>query len=210
MEPAEPVTLPCSQAKLGRGVRASAGHSWAPLPPLPTPGGVFIPPLSSAAPGVASPFVIDPRLALQPTVGASGWSSAAFQLPQFPSAPLGTPRVSESEGSDSEGSSASAAHDSAAAQLAELVYVFCPEAQPVSDSARPPRCGFESWFDPSPTLSSSRPYYAFTLGLRRWSPRCPIAQLRSTGAPSLCRQCYLGRSAGMRLRISRILRPHNQ
>ena len=30
MEPPEPVTLPCSQAKLGRGVRASAGHSWAP------------------------------------------------------------------------------------------------------------------------------------------------------------------------------------
>ena len=98
MEPAEHVTLPCSQAKLGRGVRASAGHSWAPPPsaasraplqPRPTPGGVFVPPLSSAAPGVASPFVSDHRLAPQPTVGASGWSSATFQPPQFPSAPLG-------------------------------------------------------------------------------------------------------------------------
>ena len=71
VEPAEPVTLPCSQAKLGRGVRASAGHNWAPPPsaasqaplqPWPTPGGVFAPPLSSAAPGVALPLVSDPRL----------------------------------------------------------------------------------------------------------------------------------------------------
>ena len=159
MEPAESVTLPCSQAKLGRGVRASAGHSWAPLQPRPTPGRVFVPPLSSAAPGVALPLVSDPGLAPQPAVGASGWSSAAFPPPQFLSAPLGTPRVSESEGSDSEGSSASAAHDSTAAQLAELVYDFCPEAKPVSDSAPPPKCGFESWFDSSPTSSSSQPHY---------------------------------------------------
>ena len=50
MEPAEPVTLPCSQAKLGRGVRASAGHCWAPPPatasrallqPRPTPSASF-------------------------------------------------------------------------------------------------------------------------------------------------------------------------
>ena len=87
MEPAEPVTLPCSQAKLGRGGRASAGLSR----PRPTPGGVFVPPLSSAAPSVASPSVSDPRLAPQPAVGASGWSSATFQPPRFPSAPLGTP-----------------------------------------------------------------------------------------------------------------------
>ena len=29
----------------------------------------------------------------------------------------------------------------------------------MSDSAPLPRCGFESWFDPSPTSSSSRPHY---------------------------------------------------
>ena len=29
----------------------------------------------------------------------------------------------------------------------------------MSDSAPPPRCGFGSWFNPSPTLSSSRPHY---------------------------------------------------
>ena len=155
MEPDEPVTLPCSQAMLSRNVRASAGLRR----PRPTPGGVFVLPLSSAALGVASPSVSDPCLAPQPAVGASGGSSATFHPPRFPSAPLGTPRVSESEGSDSDGSSASAAHDSAAIQLAELIYDFCPEAQPVSDSTPPPRCGFESWFDPSPTSSSSRPHY---------------------------------------------------
>ena len=29
----------------------------------------------------------------------------------------------------------------------------------MSDSAPPPRCGFEAWFDPSPASSSSRPRY---------------------------------------------------
>ena len=29
----------------------------------------------------------------------------------------------------------------------------------MSDSAPPPRCGFESWFDPLPASSSSRPHY---------------------------------------------------
>ena len=77
----------------------------------------------------------------------------------FSSAPPGTPLGSESEDSDSDSSSASAALDSAASQLADLVYDFCPEARPVSDSAPPPRCGFESWFDPSPASSSSRPRY---------------------------------------------------
>ena len=133
MEPPEPVTLPYRQAKLGRGVRASAGLGWAPPPsapsqaplqPQPAPGGVFVPPLSSAAPAVASPSISDPRLAPQPAIGASGWSSAAFQPPRFPSAPLGTPRVSESEDSDSEGSSASAAHDSAVPPLLLMIPQF--------------------------------------------------------------------------------------
>ena len=79
--------------------------------------------------------------------------------PRFSSAPPGTPRDSGSEDSDSGSSSASAALDSAAVQLADLVYDFCPEARPVSDSAPPPRCRFESWFDPSPISSSSRPRY---------------------------------------------------
>ena len=166
--PDEPVTLPYGQAQLGRGVRASAVLGWAPPPssasqaprqPQPTPGGVFVPPLSVAAQTVAAASFPDPRLAPPPPVGATGWSSAPFPPPRFSSAPLGTPRESESEDSDSGSSSASAALDSAAAQLADLVYDFCPEARPVSVSAPPPRCGFESWFDPSPTSSSSRPRY---------------------------------------------------
>ena len=101
MEPAESVTLPYGQAKLGRGVRASAGLGWAPPPaaalqaprqPQPAPGGVFVPPLSLAAPGVAAASFHDPRLALRPAVGATGWSSAPFLPLWFSSAPLGAPR----------------------------------------------------------------------------------------------------------------------
>ena len=47
----------------------------------------------------------------------------------------------------------------------------------------------------------------FTLRLLRWSLRSRIVRLRSTAAPSLCRQSYHARSAVMRLRISRFLRP---
>ena len=106
MEPAEPVTLPYGQDKLGRGVRASAGLGWAPptsaasqapRQPQPAPGGAFVPPLSSAAPLVTPASFCDPRLAPQPAVGASGWSSAPFQPTRFRSAPLETTRGSESE-----------------------------------------------------------------------------------------------------------------
>ena len=84
-EPDEPVTLPYDQAQLGRDVRASAGLGWAPPPsstsqaprqPPPAPGGVFVPPLSAAAPSVAVVSYLDPRFAPPPPVGAPGWSSA--------------------------------------------------------------------------------------------------------------------------------------
>ena len=167
-EPNEPVTLPYGQAQLGRDVRSSSGLGWAPLPsstsqaprqPPPAPSGVFVPLLSAAAPSVAAASFPDPRLAPPPPVGARGWSSTHVPPLRFSPAPPGTPCGSESEDSDSDSSSASAALDSAATQLADLVYDFCPEARPVSDSAPPPRCGFESWFDPSPASSSSRPRY---------------------------------------------------
>ena len=105
------------------------------------PGGVFVLPLSAAAPG--------PRFAPPLTGGAPGGSSTRAPPPRFSSAPPGTPRDSRSEDSVSDSSSASAAPVSSDALLAELVYDFCPEARPVSDSAPPPRCGFEAWFDPS-------------------------------------------------------------
>ena len=123
-------------------MRASAGLGWAPSPsadsqaprqPPPAPGGVFVPPLSTAAPSVAAASYPDPHLAPPPPVSTPGWSSAHVPPPRFSSAPPGTPRGSESEDSDSDGSSASAALDYAAAQLADLVYEFCPEARPVSD-----------------------------------------------------------------------------
>ena len=161
--------------------------SQAPRQPQPAPCGVFVPPLSSAAPGVAAPSFHDPRLAPLPAVGATGWSSAPFQPPRFSSAPLGTPRDSESEDSDSGSSSASAALDSAATQLADLIYDFCPEAKPVSDSAPPPRCGFESWFDPSPTLSllASLPHLPSGCG-------GGVRGRRSLGCPPPALQTFVG------------------
>ena len=147
-----PGSLPYGQAQLGGDLRASAGLGWASppasssqalrQPPL-APGGVFVPPLSAAAPSVAVASYPGPRFAPPP--------------PRFSSAPPGTPCDSGSEDNNSDSSTASAALDSSAAQLAELVYEFCPEARPVSVSVPPPHCGFESWFDPSPALSSSRP-----------------------------------------------------
>ena len=146
-EPDATGSLHDRQAKLVGDLWASAGLGWgAPsvqsprLTPL-APGGVFVQPPSADAPG--------PCVAPLPSGAA----------PQFPSAPPGNPRDSESEDSDSGSSSASAALDSSATQLAELVYKFCPEAWPVFDSAPPPRCGFEAWFDPSPASSSARPRY---------------------------------------------------
>ena len=96
-------------------MRASAGLGWA-LPstsPSLAPCGVFVPPLSAAAPG--------PRFAPPPPGGFQGGSSAHAPPLRFSSAPPGTPRDSGSEDSDSCSSSASAAPDSSAAQLAELV-----------------------------------------------------------------------------------------
>ena len=115
------------------------------------PGGIFVQPLSAAAPG--------PRFAPPLTGGAPGGSSTRAPPPRFSSAPPGTPRDSGSEDSDNNSSSASAAPVSSAALLAELVYDFFPEVRPVSVSAPPPRCGFEAWFDPSPASSSSRTRY---------------------------------------------------
>ena len=196
-------------------MRASAGLGWAPPPsstsqaprqPPPPPGGVFVPPLSAAAPGVAAASYPDPRLAPPPPVGAPSWSSAHAPPPRFSSASPGTPRGFESEDSDSDSSSASAALDSAAAQLVDYVYDFCPEARPVSDSAPPPLCGFESWFDPSPASSSSQPRY-------RVYPRVAVVESEVTDRVAAlhrrsrpCRRFYHARSAAMRLRISHFLR----
>ena len=167
-EPDAPGSLPYGQAQLGGDLRASAGLGWASPSASPSqaprqlplaPGGVFLPPLSTAAPG--------PRFAPPPPGGVQGGSSAHASPPRFSSAPPGTPRDLGSEDSDIGSSSDSAAPDSSAAQLAELVYDFCPEARPVSDSAPPPRCGFESWFDPSRLRPPLGLAIASTLGSMR-------------------------------------------
>ena len=141
------------------GLRRPPPPLQAPRQPPLAPGGVFVPPLSAAAPSVAAASYPGPRFAPPAPGSAPGGSSSPAPPPRFSSAPPGTPRDSGSEDSDSDSSSASAALDSSATQLADLVYDFCPEARPVFDSAPPPRCGFESWFNPSPASSSSWPRY---------------------------------------------------
>ena len=142
-----------------------------PPPPHVAPSGAFAQPPSAAAP---SPCTAPPPSGAAP----GGYSGPA---PRFPSAPSRTPRDFESEDSDSGSSSASAVGDSSATQLAELVYGFCPEARPVSDSAPAPRCGFEAWFDPSPALS--RPRY-------RLYPRVAVVESEvADRAAALHRRC---------------------
>ena len=116
----------------------SASSSQAPRRPPLAPGGVFVPPLSAAAPSIAAASYPGPRFAPPPPGSAPGGSSTHAPPPRFSSAPPGTPRDSGSEDSDSDSSSASAALDFSAAQLADFVYDFCPEARPVSDSAPSP------------------------------------------------------------------------
>ena len=180
--PDEGENILLSQAHISQGPLASAGLGWAPLPsavpqaplqPSHASGGVFLPPQSSAAPSFAaasgaaqlpsSSSRHDPRLA--PTAAASsGWSSASLRSPAFPSAPRETPRDSESEGS-----SVSAVQDSASAQLTDLIYHFCPEAKPLSSSTPLPRCGFEEWFDPSPSWTFGQTLLTSAGGLT-WAP----------------------------------------
>ena len=152
-EPDAPGSLPYGQAQLGGDLRASAGLGWA-LPPASSsqsprqsplaPGGVFLPPLSVAVPSVDAASYPGPRFAPPPPGSAPGGSSAHAPTLRFSSALPGNPRDSGSEDSNSDSNSVSTALDSSAAQLAELVYDFCPEERPMSDSAPPPRCGFES------------------------------------------------------------------
>ena len=42
--------------------------------------------------------------------------------------------------------------------MADLIYEVCPDSRPLSDNARPPRCGFEAWFG-QPETSSSRQHF---------------------------------------------------
>ena len=47
--------------------------------------------------------------------------------------------------------------DSASSRLADLIYEVCPDSRPLTDTTRPPRCGFEAWFgQPEATASKQR------------------------------------------------------
>ena len=112
----------------------------------------------------------------QSALGAALSASASFVPPQPPPrygdpppqpsnsgwVPSGPPphrsardSRSSSESEASEAESDASVRDSAASRLADLVYEVCLDSRPLSDNARPPRCGFEAWFG-QPESSSSR------------------------------------------------------
>ena len=134
----------------GQGSRAPAseqlGSASAP-PPLSAPGAAP-PPSASQAPPPPPPRYEDPP----PQPSTSGW------------VPPGPPPTrnrrdshSSSESEASEAESDVSFRDSAASRLADLIYEVCPDSRPLSDPARQPRCGFESWFgQPEATASKQR------------------------------------------------------
>ena len=40
--------------------------------------------------------------------------------------------------------------------MADLIYEVCPDSRPLSDAARPPRCGFEAWFGQPESAASKQ------------------------------------------------------
>ena len=99
----------------------------------PPPSASFVPPQPPPRDGDLTP---------QPST--SGW---------VPSGPPPRDSLSSSEASEAE--SDASVRDSAASRLADLIYEVCPDSRPLSDDARPLRCGFEAWFG-QPESSSSR------------------------------------------------------
>ena len=85
-----------------------------------------------------------------PSASSEFWGSASPTSGWVPSGPPPTRSArdsrtsSESKASDAE--SDVSFRDSASSHLADLIYEVCPDSRPLSDAARPPRCGFEAWF----------------------------------------------------------------
>ena len=133
-------------AQLGQGVRAPrqefVGPSAAPQhhvgpDPAPQPSASFVPPQPPLRYG-------DPP----PQPSTSGW------VPSGPPPPRSRGSRSESESEASESESEFSARDSASARLADLIYEGCPDSRPLSDDARQPRYGFESWFGQPESFTS--------------------------------------------------------
>ena len=105
-------------------------------------------PSTSFVPPQPPPHYGDPH----PQSSTSGW---------VPSGPPPTRSARDSRSSPeleaSDAESDVSVRDSALSHLADLIYEVCPDSRPLSDAARPPRCGFEAWFgQPESTASRQR------------------------------------------------------
>ena len=135
---------------LGQGARAppmeQSGSAPAPQPQ--SAPGAAPPPSASFVPPQPPPRYGDPP----PQPSTSGWVPSGLSPTR---SARDSRSSSESEASDAE--SSVSVRDSASSRLADLIYEVCPDSRPLSDVARPPRCGFEAWFgQPESTASRQR------------------------------------------------------
>ena len=128
---------------LGQGARAppmeQSGSATAPQPQA-APGAAP-PPSASFVPPQPPPRYGDPP----PQPSTSGW---------VPSGPPPTRSACDSRSSSESEASDTESDVSTSSRLADLIYEVCPDSHPLSDAARPPRCGFEAWFGQPESMSS--------------------------------------------------------
>ena len=145
-----PVVPPKVSHPFGQDYRAQASEQLgsAPAPPPQSAPGAAPPPSASQAPPPPPPRYGDPP----PHPSTSGWV-----LPGPPPTRNRRDSYSSSESEASEAESDVSFRDSASSRLADLIYEVCPDSRPLTDAARPPRCGFETWFSqPESTASKQR------------------------------------------------------
>ena len=145
-----PLVPPMVGHPFGQGFRAPASEQLgsATAPPPQSAPGAAPPPSASQAPPHPPPHFEDPP----PQPSTSGW------VPSGPP-PSRNRRdsYSSSESEASEAESDVSFRDSASSRLADLIYVVCPDSRPLTDTTRPPHCGFEAWFgQPEATASKQR------------------------------------------------------
>ena len=136
-----PLVPPSTFYPLPRDFRAPPPEQSGRAPPRSPP---YTAPRASAHQAPRPP----PAFGVPPQPSTSGW------IPPGPPPPRSRHDSSESEAS--EGESVTSAHDSASAQLADLIYEVCRDSRPLFD-AKAPRCGFEAWFgQPEAAASKQR------------------------------------------------------
>ena len=144
-----PVVPPKVSHPFGQDYRAPAseqlGYAPAPLPQ--SAPGATPPPSASQAPPPPPPHYGG----APPQPSTSGW------VPPGPPTRNRRDSRSSSESEASEAESDVSFRDSSSSRLADLIYEVCPDSRPLSDAARPTRCGFEAWFgQPESTASKQR------------------------------------------------------